>query len=334
MDPRALAGVRKIAVIWVGRLGDFLITIPFLNGLRRRFPGATITVVVGERGREAAELSNAVDETLALGGLGTVRAAARLAAGGYDLLIDLNSSFSKTSVALSRFARARVKLAFHRSKGNGPFTHTEACSDDLHMLDRYALLAKALGAPYAPEADAELRLDPAELSAGREAVLRASGGEAAALIHPGNFKKFDNRWPEDHFVALTQRLISRGGPRPVYLAGPGEEAPVRAIAERSSPRAAVVGPMSLAATAGALRACELLIVNATGTAHLGWLLKVPTFTFLSGYTAKIWMHGPSALHHDVRSSSWESCRDIPVDSAWAALEPFLASLPRRAKTSA
>ncbi len=321
-------------MIWIGRLGDFLITIPFLDGLRRRFPEARITVVVAERGREAAELCAGIDEVLTLGGLSTLRVAAKLAAGRFDLLIDLNSAFSKTSVALSRLAGARVKLAFHRAKGNRPFTHTEACSDDLHMLDRYELLARALGAPYEPEAAAPLRLDRREEEAGRDAVRRASGGGPVVLIHPGNFKKFENRWPEASFAALTERLLARGRLAPVYMAGPGEEAPVRLIAERISSRPPVIGPMSLSATAGALMEADLLVVNATGTAHLGWLLSVPTFTFLSGYTAKIWMHGPSPLHHQVVSNSWESCRDISVEAAWAALEPFLASLPRRAKTSA
>lgn len=345
MDPRELQGVRKIAVIWIGRLGDFLITIPFLDSLRRRFPAAKIAAVTSERGREAAELCAAVDEIIALGGpgpglgglVGNARAASRLVSERFDLLIDLNSAFSKTSVALSWLASSRVKLAFHRTRGNFAFTHTEASSDELHMLDRYKRLAGALGAPYDPDRAVTLRLKKAEEAAGREAVRRAAAGappgSAIVLIHPGNFKKFENRWPQERFVALSERLLSSGGATPIYLAGPGEEAAVRAIAGRISSAPAVVGPLSLGASAGAIKEADLLVVNATGTAHLGWLVGAPTFTFLSGYTAKIWMQPPGPRHHHVLSASWESCRDIPVEAAWEALEPFLASLPRRAKTA-
>ncbi|MBI4347941.1 MAG: glycosyltransferase family 9 protein [Elusimicrobia bacterium] len=341
MHPFEPAEIRSIAVVWIGRLGDFLITIPFLHALKRRFPGAAIAAVVGERGREAAELCPAVDEVLTWGPLpATLKLGARLVR-GFDLVIDLNSSFSKTSVALCRLARAPRKLAFHRHRGNAAFTHTEAFTEELHMWDRYGRLAKALGAPYDVESPAgfpdqaplPLRLAPDEEAAGRAAVRgSASGGGAVVLIHPGNFKKFENPWPEDSYVELTDRLLERGGVSPVYLAGPGEEEPVRAIAGRASRPCPVVGPMSLAATAGALKEASLLIVNATGTAHLAALLRVPTFTFLSRYTAKTWMASSGPLHHHVLSGSWESCRDIPVSAAWSELEPFLASLERRAKT--
>lgn len=334
-----LGEVERVAALWIGRLGDFLIATPFLQSLRERFPKARLTVVVGERGREAAELCPGVDEILTLhklgSPLGNLRLAAGLLRGRYDLLVDLNSAFSRASTAVAWLARAKVKLSFERGAGDGVFTHTVAApAETEHMLDRYARLAEAIGAPYRPRLRA--RVPEPEGSAGREAVKRlresAPAGAKLVLVHPGNFKKIENRWPEEKFVELTDRLAARGGCAVGYLAGPGEEEPVANIVARLRSRVPVLGPMSLGALAGALAEADLLIVNATGTAHLAAALDVPTFTFLSRYTKTVWMprEGP---HHGVVSASWESCREIGVDEAWAALVAALDGLPRRlAKT--
>ena len=325
----------RIAALWIGRLGDFLIATPFLHALRVRFPQARITVVVGERGREAAALCPDVDEILvvrkAVHLLDNIDLASRLAREPHDLLVDLNSSFSRASCALAWCADARVKLAFRKRSGNGVFTETiPAPADTEHMLDRYARLAAAVGAPFEPRL--RVQVPQAEAEAGRLALQRVLGETDArvVLIHPGNFKKFDNRWPEDKFVALTERLLALRDVAPVYLAGPGEEERVRAMAARLQPPVPWLPPMSLGALAGALREAELLVVNATGTAHLASALEVPTLSFLSGYTKAVWMPkaGP---HHCVVSASWESCRDISVDAAWEALTAALAR-PRPAKS--
>lgn len=325
----------RIVVLWIGRLGDFLLATPFIHALRERFPKARITAIVGERGSEAARLCPDVDEVLTLRHAGHplagLRLAARLAAERCDLLVDLNSAFSRASTALAWLSRARVKVAFRKPTGNAVFTRTiDAPAETEHMLDRYARLAQAIGAPYEPRL--RVRVSEAAALAGRRALYKALGTASPGsgppsgdivLIHPGNFKKFDNRWPEEKFVALTDRILDLPGVLPVYMAGPGEEKPVREIIARLKRPVPWLKPMSLGALAGALRHARLLIVNATGTAHLAAALDVPTFTFLSGYTKTVWMPktGP---HHFLVSSSWESCRDIGVDEAWAAISPLLA----------
>ncbi|MBI4425445.1 MAG: glycosyltransferase family 9 protein [Elusimicrobia bacterium] len=338
MEPLALNDARRIALLWIGRLGDFLVATPFLRALRRRFPGAEVTVIVGERGREAAALCPEVDEIRVLGKLhaplANLHLAATLAAGCYDLLVDLNTAFSRSSAAVAWLTQARVKLGFRKAAGNRLFTHlVQAPETAEHMLDRYGRLAAAIDAPYEPLMS--VRVPEPEGARGRaavrEALARAAPGARPVLIHPGNFQKFENRWPEDRFAALTDRLLDDPAAAPVYLCGPGEEAQARAIVARLKRPVPMLAPMSLAALAGALTEAELLIVNATGTAHLAAALGVPTLTFLGGYTKAVWMPraGP---HYSVVSASWESCRDISVDAAWEALGSALKEL-RAAKSA-
>src|SRR5687768_3702205 len=113
---------RSILLLWIGRLGDVLIATPLFAALRRRFPQARITLVAAEAGAGAGKLSPDVDELLVLRRfhrpLSNLALAARLAARESDLLIDLNSAFSRASWTLARLARARRKAAFAKGRGD------------------------------------------------------------------------------------------------------------------------------------------------------------------------------------------------------------------------
>ena len=55
MDALPSGKIRRIDLIWLGRLGDILITTPFMAAVRKSFPDARITLITGEKGVSAAE---------------------------------------------------------------------------------------------------------------------------------------------------------------------------------------------------------------------------------------------------------------------------------------
>ena len=90
----------------------------------------------------------------------------------------------------------------------------------------------------------------------------------------------------------------------------------------------VLGSLTIEESAALMEAAGLFIGNATGSAHLAAAVGTKTLTFLSAYTKKVWMPqdgGPDGPRHfQLVSESWNSCRDIPVDAAAAALRRALA----------
>lgn len=321
-----LEDVRLITVVWIGRLGDFVISTPVLAALRRRFPGAKIRMVVGEKGVEAAQLCPDVDDILvlrnALRPWAVISLIIKLFKGRSDLLIDLNSARSRSAMIVSLLARARVKLSFDK-RGGWVYRYRVAAPDEKeHMLDRYGRLAAALQAPYEPRP--KLKPRPSHAAEAQkilgEAFVRFNpliqeAKQRWLAIHPGNFQKFDNRWPEHKFVELTNRLLQVDGLKVFYLCGPGEQDEVRAIVDQLDQPVPVIPPAPLGVTAAILALTDLLIVNATGTAHLAAAVGTPTFSCLSRYTQTVWMPrtGP---HFAVVSESWDSCRDVSVDLAY------------------
>jgi ADP-heptose:LPS heptosyltransferase len=325
------ADVQRITCVYIGRIGDVIVATPFLRSLRKRFPKARIRLIVGARAVQVLPLIPFVDETAALGRPAQLGAHLKLAwtllKEPCDLLIDLNSSFSKTSTLVARAARARVRLAFDKEKGPQVFNRTIAAPGDReHMSERYARLAEALGAPYGP--DLELRVPPAD-DARAEALLAPLLGEAGAafriLIHPGNITRRPSFWPEDRLIQLCIRLQADPTLRLFFLEGPGEREVVRGIAASLPKEAPILPAASLAVVGGMVRRMNLLVGSLTSTTHLAAALGVPTFAFYEGYTHAVWKPR-GARHGGTLSADWNHVQSTTVDQAYAGLKEHLGRL--------
>ena len=318
--------MKDLTCLLIGRVGDVIVCTPFLRGLRRRFPQARIRLVVGYRSRQVLPLIPFIDASCVLekplSFLGHARLAWALLRGPCDLLIDLNPSFSKTSTILARALPARERLSFDKGRGPAVFSRTVAAPGEREpMAERYRRLAQALDAPYSPET--ELLLPAADV-AQAQAELAAGPGFKIA-IHPGNFDRFSFRWPEEKFAALTDRLLDDARLRLFYVAGPGEEEPVREIVSALKRPVPILPPSRLGVTGAMLKRMDLFVCNITGTTHLAAALGVPTFGFYAGYTQAVWRPAWER-HGGTVCPEWESCRETTVEEAYSALTGHIQKL--------
>ncbi len=217
----------------------------------------------------------------------------------------------QAQLAELRLAAARVKTGFR--------CLSEPPGEKEHMLDRYARLAKHLG--FEPAQD--LRVVFSEAAAAKGGALLAKLSKPVALF-PGNFKKSENRWPEERFAEIADKLAEVPGLSPFWLTGPGEEADVRRTAALAKTPLPVLGPFPLDVTAAVLDRSALYVGNCTGVSHLAAAVGTPSFMPLAGYTAAVWAPRSGPHWHAV-SSDWQSCRPITVSQAWTALQPAIKS---------
>lgn len=312
METPPLSEARRVVLLWVGRLGDVLVSTPFLDGLRGAAPKARIVLVTAPPGEGGARLLDCVDEVAVVRKGSRVLENALLLpvlAAPADLLVEMNSAPSSLSGLLAGLCRARVKAGFKDLP--------EPVGEKEHMRDRYGRLAARLG--FRP--GAAMRVPVPEAAAAKAGALLSNLKRPVALF-PGNFKKNENRWPEERFAMLADRLAALGGFSPYWLAGPGELEEVRRTAALAKTPLPVLGPYPLETTAALLDASALYVGNCTGVSHLAAAVGTPSFMVLAGYTAAVWApkEGP---HWGAVSKEWESCRPVSVDEAWAALQPAL-----------
>ncbi|MCM2303778.1 MAG: glycosyltransferase family 9 protein [Elusimicrobia bacterium] len=324
--------MERITALYIGRVGDVIVATSFLRALRRRHPKARIRLIVGWRSAQVLPLIPFIDESLVLGKPGQVGGNLsflwKLLREPCDLIVDLNSSYSKTSTMITRAARAPRRLAFDKGAGrSGAFTEVlPAPAEREHMWDRYGRLAAALDAPY--DQDPELRLPIADLDEADRllaAMPPSGGGSFRVVIHPGNFDRFSFRWPEEKFAALADRLLDDARVKLFFMGGPGEHEKVAAIVAKLKRPVPILPPARLGVSGAMLKRMNLFVCNITGTTHLAAALGVPTFGFYAGYTQAVW-RPRGARHGGTVCSEWESCRETTVDEASAALADHIKRL--------
>jgi ADP-heptose:LPS heptosyltransferase len=320
---------KRILLILLGRLGDYIVTTPFLEGLRKRCPGAAITLITSRKAAGLACGNPDLDQVVVFQGWHHPPSTLRMLIAAWrrcDLAIDLNPAYSRASLSLMRLSRAPERLAFEKAAPAGAYT--AVIPHDLeqdHFMEKYVILAERLG--FTPPESMRVTLQPDILAEGRRLVagLGFPPGNRVIAIHPGNFKKHENRWPEEKFVEFTRGLLELKGVSPFYLVGLGEERETREGILRHLPGVKQIPPKSQELTAAILRSCAMLVCNSTGTLHLAAAAGVPTFSFNRPYTEKCWKP-KGRIHAFVTSKSQRSCRDIEVADALRAFGRALADL--------
>ena len=119
-------------------------------------------------------------------------------------------------------------------------------------------------------------------------------GPAYAVLHVGASSVL-KLWPPERWRALAAWLETRGL-RVVWSAGPGENAIVDAI-DGGSPRARILGTLSLSELWHVLQRARLLACPDTGIAHLGRIIGVPMVTLFGPGSALIC--GPGEFFADM-----------------------------------
>lgn len=322
---------KRILLILLGRLGDYIVTTPFLEGLRKKYPAAGITLITSVKAAGLACGNPDLDRVVVFKGWHHPPSTLKMLIAAWrrcDLAIDLNPAYSRASLSLMRLARAPERLAFAKKAPAGAYT--AAIPHDLekdHFMEKYVVLAERLG--FTPPESMRVTLPPEVLEEGRRLVagLGFPPGDRIIAIHPGNFKKHENRWPEEKFVAFTRELLKMEKVSPFYLVGLGEEKETRDGILRHLPGVKHIPPKSQELTAGILKRCSILVCNSTGTLHLAAAAGVPTFSFNRPYNEKCWKP-KGRIHSAIVSKGHKTCRDIEVADAVKAFGRALADLKR------
>jgi len=263
--------VQTVLIYSMGEvIGDGLIKLPFIAGLRAAFPQARISWCAAKgqtvyAGPLKAVVAGYVDEVLTAGptGAGALDVLPWVQPFGgrtFDLVIDTQENLRRSLVARRAAKSLFVSGAAQARKPDWP----PAVVDRLARL--LALATDGLGTPR-PLALA----DPDALAAA--AALLPDGPTYVGLA-PGAGGQ-DKRWPLDRYLDLA-RSLEAAGRRPVFFFGPDEADDAQAARaavpgalfperDRVDGYPAVKGPLLAIALAGRLSAA---VANDAGPGHM------------------------------------------------------------------
>ena len=276
---------RRILLLRLERIGDLLMAVPGIAGVRAFAPDATIDLVVGSWNAELAGAIagitrvEALDaEWLAREGTGLdlpalLRHAARWRSHNYDLAINFEPDIRSNLMVA---AAGAAWTAGYRSAGGGalldepfdydPQSHT---SDNARRM-----VSGVFGSPLPPSATPALEISQEHRRRARTILGAATRPIVAMHVSGGRAIK---QWDPDRFADVARRLASTRGAT-ILLTGSTGDRPLIDRVKRAVPDSHVIDASGEAGllTLGALLAeAELLVTGDTGPMHLAAAVGTP-----------------------------------------------------------
>lgn len=322
-----LGAVRRIAVFRALVLGDMLCATPALRALRRRFPGARITLIGLPWAAELATRLDSVDDFIAFPGHALLPErkpdtaawpgfVEKVKAARFDLLLQLHGSGRVTNGIVTEWG-ARHVAAFHEPALTPPDPLLSAVWPSTGLEpQRLMKLVAALGPPDG-HADAQRDLSRWQLdfplrsedAHAAQALLARHGVRAEAqlvCLHAGA-QLPSRRWPLARFVEVARALAEQG--HTLLLTGvPGEKALADALQAAAPAERCVnlVGETTLWTLGALIQRSRLLVCNDTGVSHVAAALGTPSVVISCGAEVSRWAPADAAMHQVLWSD--QPCR--------------------------
>ena len=294
----ASASIRRLLLLQPRWMGDVLLATPAIREARRAFPNAKIDFATEGAGGEVLRKNPYLDEVLVdrkkLGS--RLRLLSRVAAGGYDAVVDFRSTGSTAQLALVSRARIRVGV-----RGRGPRNRVYTHLVERQELDLYAArhkldMLRVLGVDTAGVCDLSLDLTiEATDRAAAERIWQENRleSERVVAISPVSREEY-KQWGAAKWAEVADGVAGLGA-RALLTSGPGELDQVREVAGLMQSKPLWdYGRTTIAGLAAILERCVLWIGNDGGTKHIAAAAGVPTISIGRWQIGPVWTDSTAA----------------------------------------
>jgi heptosyltransferase I len=306
----------NILIIRLSSLGDVLMTIPAVRGIRDQFPDAHISWLVEGPVGEFLKCQEFIDEVIIFPRSDTMKGLKKgnIPRAGktlgpflrsvrnrkYDLVVDFHGIAK--SALFSMMARGTKKIGFgdmFAKEKSHLFYHNRINGSDkrMHKVDRNMLLANYLG--YASSVP-KVNLNIHDNATAYIDNFFRENGDALPLfaVNPFSSKGTDfKRWPMERYAELIARIHHELREQTIILWGPGEEEEARRLKEMSGDSAFLACPTNIPQLFALLRKVPIYIGGDTGVMHLATAAGTQVIVIFGPTDFKI--NGPYGKEHTI-----------------------------------
>jgi ADP-heptose:LPS heptosyltransferase len=255
--------IRRILVIRLSALGDFIMALPAMAAIRAHHPAADITLLtskpLAELGKECGWFDRIeIDTRPRWHQIGSwLRLRRTLRGGRFDRVYDLQSQ-DRTAIYFRLFWPGK-RPEWSGIAPGASHPHTDLERKNMHAFDIHAAQLCVAGIAHIPKPD---------LSWLDEDVRRLGLPSRIALLVPGSAPhRPAKRWPTAAYGALASVLVKKGI-TPVVI-GTADERPLAEAIRAVCPKARdLTGQTSLFTIAGLARRAVFAVGSDTGPMHL------------------------------------------------------------------
>lgn len=273
-------GHPRLLILRGGALGDFIVTVPVLGALRRRWPNAYIELVGYPYLAEVASVIGLVDRLSSLHDARISRFFAlrphlpddqRAHIRSFDLVFNYFHDPDETVQINLETAGARQVIS------GSPLVR------ELHAVDHFLKPLETLAIYEAGERPT-LDIPESEIAGGRARLTNLR--EPVWVLHPGSGSPAKN-WPLGRFIELARRMRDERGITPVFLLGEAD-AEAREGLFRNAPDFQRFENLSVREAAQLLAASSGYIGNDSGISHLAAAVGARATVIFGPSRANLW----------------------------------------------
>jgi ADP-heptose:LPS heptosyltransferase len=329
---------KNILVILLSEMGSLVLAEPMFARLKKKYPEATIHVLLFAKNREVLDLLGVVSpgHVLTLNDRGLVSFVGdslavlwRLRALRLDAVLDCEL-FSRVSSLFSYLSGARVRAGFHRHTQEGlyrgsfinrPVLYNPYRHLSLQLLGMVSAL-EATGFPLTkdmpvpmPASPPLLEFKPGEkeqVAAKLHADFPGVAGKRLVLIYPGGGLLPIRAWPLDSYANLCAALLADG--YAVGIVGLAEDRPLGQALVRQSGSALCIDLTGYTKSVRDLLAlfhrADLLITNDGGPGQFAALTPIASIVFFGPETP--------LLYRSLSQNAWHFHLSLPCSPCLTA----------------
>ncbi len=343
---------KNILIVKLSAIGDVIHTLPVAHALRKSYPDAKISWIVGNKAYKLLENNPVLDEVILFpraewkesfkqNKLKTVNKVfnfiKNLREEDFDLAIDLQGLFKSGIVSYLSGADKRIGYSDAREGSTMFYNHRiDPVEEDIAVVDKYLNLVKAIGVDIE-----EVGFDFKFSSLEEEKVanilkdLKIDNNKKLVAINP--FTSWSSKnWLKERYALLADKLIQELNCEVIFTGGPGDRVGIEEIqAKMKEISYNLGGRTNLKELAKLYSRIDAFIGGDTGPMHLAAALGTSVVAIMGPTPAKT--HGPYGRGHVVVDSNVEckSCwqrvcdkdlccmREISVDKVIKAVEEIL-----------
>lgn len=310
----------RIVVRGTNWVGDTIMSLPAVKGLRRLFSSSSIAFWVTSSLAPLVKGTGIPDEVITFDGNshGALKRPflirGQLTAGGFDMAVLFQNAFESAFTAW--IAGIPIRVGYPTDLRGPLLTAKVPLTEEIrnkHQVFYYLGITEFLersfggdGSSHTGSPDCSIDLSRDTLDQAR-LMLSAHGvdlGRPFFCLCPGSVNSAAKRWPADHFARLADLLVGRMAGQVIFLGSPQEQGLVGEIMSLMSERAAVnlAGKADMVGAMAVMNQSTMVVSNDTGSAHLAVAASAKVLTIFGptspGATAPF---GPNA--HVIRGSA-------------------------------
>jgi ADP-heptose:LPS heptosyltransferase len=273
----------NILVLNFGQIGDVIMGLPALQAIRKRFPTAKITAMIGRSGADIVGITNFADERIIVDRVALLRGnkidsigkilkiAADVRRRKFDFVIDIHSLYETN--LLGFLSGAKHRLYANRENRSLDFLsnfHPKPPREDKrkHLTKHYLSVLEPLGVKDAPEF-VEIAPRPFDLEKVGKLFPSISAKKKRFVgLFPGAGHP-SRRWKLEKFAELAKNLMSDEGLQVIVFLGPEEKDLRPEIEAKFPPETLIFDQLTLTEFMAALSKLDVLVSNDTGAVHIG-----------------------------------------------------------------